>query len=427
MAESAASMHLRMLIATWPEDAPRGAVSAFCEQHGVSRSWFYKIRDRARAEGAVAATQRARPVPKSSPNKVPVQVEEMAVRVRKELAEQGWDCGPISVHDQMLRLGMPAPSRATLARIFTAHGMVVPQPQKRPRASWRRFTYPAPNGCWQLDGTEVALADGSTAVALQVQDDHSRKVLASQACRTENARDAWTVVQLAISRHGVPQRFLTDNGTAFNVTRRGQLGLLTRQLHKLGVNTIAATPNHPQTCGKNERLHRTLKRWLAARPAAQDLAQLQVLLEEFEPAYNTERGHQALPDRCTPQQAWDATPAAAAPPLPAPPRPDPEHPRPRPAPQHTPGPEHTAGPGQHVQRAKVSCHGQLSANRVVVHVGSEHIGRTLIVVVEDTRLSVYDPISGALLRELTVEPGRIYYGSGRPRGKRLTRLLSTKT
>lgn len=495
MVESAASMVVRMLVATWPQDAPRGAVTAFCAEHGVSRAWFYKIRALANDQGPVRATQRARPVPGSNPSKIAVEVEELAVRIRKELAEQGWDCGPISVHDRMVALNLPAPSRATLARIFTARGMVTPQPRKRPRSSFIRFSYPEPNGCWQLDGTEVTLVDGTVAVVMQVQDDHSRKVLASLACRSENAEDAWRVVQNAITLHGVPERFLTDNGVALNPSRRGYLGLLTRRLQALGVNTIASSPYKPTTCGKNERLHATLKQWLNARPAAADLAELQLLLEEFEPAYNTERGHQSLPARCTPQQAWDATPAA---PAPARPGAAPRHPKRRNAPQGTSARDVTTGTGSNVvsatvsakgqlnafglaiylgthhrgrplltvleddqlwifhptsgallheltlisgqkhykaatptgpriQHAKVAQHGQLGAFKVIIHVGSEHIGRTLLATVDDQQLQILDPHDGTVLREVTLEPGRTYYGSGRPRGKRLPRLLSTKT
>jgi putative transposase len=494
MAESVASMVVRMLVATWPEGMPRGAVTRFCEEYGVSRAWFYKVRALARDNGAVQATQRTRPVPRVSPTKIPAEVEELAVRVRKELADGGWDYGPISVHDRMVKLNMPAPSRATLARIFDAHGMVVPQPQKRPRSSFQRFTYADPNGCWQLDGTEVDLAGDAVAVALQVEDDHSRKILGSLACESENAKDAWKVTERAILKHGIPQRFLTDNGLALNPSRRGYLGLLTGNLQALGVQTIASSPYKPTTCGKNERLHSTLKRWLAARPAPVDLAALQVLLEQFELLYNTERGHQSLVGRCTPQQAWDATPKAAVPALPGQ---LPRHPS-RTALSLAAARQLTAGPGtavhsatvnpkgrlathgltiqlgsrhagqpllavreadqlrvfqpltgelvrtltlikdqQHygpepvtgprVQHAKVGEHGQVAAFKVVIHIGSEHIGRTLLAVLDNQQIQILNPNDGAVLRELTVEPNRRYYGSGRPRGKRLPRLAAGGT
>src|SRR6478736_7040273 len=97
MAESAASMAVRMLVATWPEGLDRGAVSAFCAEHGVSRSWFYKVRKIAERDGPVAAAAPRKPIPKHSPNQTPAALVEIAIRVRKELADQGWDNGPLSV------------------------------------------------------------------------------------------------------------------------------------------------------------------------------------------------------------------------------------------------------------------------------------------------------------------------------------------
>jgi transposase InsO family protein len=79
----------------------------------------------------------------------------------------------------MREQGTVPPSRATLARIFTRAGVVTPQPQKKPRAAWWRFVYPNPNGCWQLDGTDIKLDNGQTRCVLQVEDDHSRLILAS--------------------------------------------------------------------------------------------------------------------------------------------------------------------------------------------------------------------------------------------------------
>src|SRR3982751_1705746 len=126
-----------MMIAAWPDDAPRGAVSAFCRRHGVSRSRFYEIRALAARVGPVAAVT-ARTAARQRPElAIAAAVEAAAVRIRKELAEDGWDHGPVTVRARMLAQGLPAPSRATLARIFTRHGVVVPQPAKRPRSSWR--------------------------------------------------------------------------------------------------------------------------------------------------------------------------------------------------------------------------------------------------------------------------------------------------
>ena len=84
-------MDVRSLVVTWSEDAPRGAVARFVEEHGVSRAWFYEVRDRARSEGALAAMQpRSRSSGVRHPQAIPVEVEELAVRIRKELADAGW-------------------------------------------------------------------------------------------------------------------------------------------------------------------------------------------------------------------------------------------------------------------------------------------------------------------------------------------------
>jgi transposase InsO family protein len=112
-----------------------------------------------------------------------------------------------------------------MARIFTRSGLVEAQPQKRPRASYKSFRYPRPNDCWQLDGVEVELASGGKVVVLQVEDDHSRMILASRVAPSENGADAIAVVDLAITRHGAPVRFLTDYAAEIPMPGFGGLGL----------------------------------------------------------------------------------------------------------------------------------------------------------------------------------------------------------
>jgi transposase InsO family protein len=101
-------------------------------------------------------------------------------------------------------------------------------------------------------------------------------------------------------------RLLSDNGLAFTGKHRGRMVELERHLAALGITSIASTPRHPQTCGKSERLHQTLQKWLAARPPADTLAQLQDLIEEYRQIYN-HRHHQSLGGH-TPQQRYDARP-----------------------------------------------------------------------------------------------------------------------
>src|ERR1700743_1093275 len=110
---------VRLAISQWPDDAPRGAVSTFCAEHGISRQSFYKLRERAKADGPAAVLQTPPPRPRSSPSKLADEVAGQAVRVRAALEASGLDHGPISVHDKMRAMGLdPVPSVASLARIF---------------------------------------------------------------------------------------------------------------------------------------------------------------------------------------------------------------------------------------------------------------------------------------------------------------------
>ncbi|WP_425557258.1 helix-turn-helix domain-containing protein, partial [Kribbella aluminosa] len=110
---------VRLAITQWPSDAPRGAVSTFCAEHGISRKTFYEIRRRALADGPAAALEPRSRRPKSSPSKLADEVERQAIGVRAALEQSGLDCGPISVHDKMHAMGLElVPSVASLARIF---------------------------------------------------------------------------------------------------------------------------------------------------------------------------------------------------------------------------------------------------------------------------------------------------------------------
>ncbi|BBY27801.1 hypothetical protein MSEDJ_18970 [Mycolicibacterium sediminis] len=196
--------------------------------------------------------------------------------VRAALEASGLDHGPISVHDKMHAMGLPqVPSTAALARIFREAGVARLEPKKKARSAWRRFVYPAPNACWQLDATEYVLSGGRTCVIFQLIDDHSRYAVASHVAWSETAQAAIAVFDKAVADRGVPQRLLSDNGAALNPSRRGHLGRLVSHVGALGVQTITGKPYKPTTQGKNERFHQTLFRYLDKQPLAGSLAELQ--------------------------------------------------------------------------------------------------------------------------------------------------------
>ena len=284
-------------------------LSAFCARHEVSRTVFYKYLARFRVEGAAGFTRRST-APHHRPTTTPDTVVEAVVRARKELADEGRDNGAISIRWRLEETpGAGAvPSRATIHRILVDAGHVIPQPRKKPRTR-RRFEYADPNGLWQIDGMQTFLAGGEKVCVLQILDDHSRLDVGSYAAGSENGADTWAALQQAFKGHGLPVKVLSDNGLAFSGRHRGKIVALERHLAGKGVVTIASSVYHPQTTGKNERAHRTLQKWLAARPAPDTLADLQALLEEYRVMYN-DRRHQGI-GGMTPRQRFDAKPAVA--------------------------------------------------------------------------------------------------------------------
>ncbi len=399
-------MDVRAKIATWPENAPRGAVAAFCREYGVSRAWFYKVRSRSLKDGQLEAMRLVSTRPRESPHQTAREIERLALNVRADLEREGWDYGPISVAARMTKMGVTPPSRATLARIFTRGGVVVAQPRKRPRSSFKRFVYPAPNCCWQMDATDRTLAGGNVVAIFQLTDDHSRLAVASLSASGETSEAAMAVVATGIARHGVPLKLLTDNGAALNPTRRGFSGQLVTMVTALGVEAITGRPGKPTTQGKNERVHQTLHRYLDKQLIARDLADLQVQLDTFDAYYNRERPHQSLEGK-TPQEAWDAVPTAL-PPTP----PDPIRPPATPVKSVT----RIAGPT-----------GRITATGVTIMIGLAHAGQTFHVLYDDTDLSIYDDKGNEIQRHLRPPKGTRNLGNGKPRGFMANRQVSTNS
>ncbi len=157
----------------------------------------------------------------------------------------------------------------------------MPEPHKRPRSAWHRFEAAAPNGVWQSDFTHWRLADGSGVEIISWLDDHSRYLLGCTAFRRVSGDDVVATFCAAGDAHGWPAATLTDNGTVYTSRFTGGRNGLEHLLAWLGIRQKNGAPGHPQTQGKIERFHQTLKHWLARQPAARDLAMLGAQLDAF--------------------------------------------------------------------------------------------------------------------------------------------------
>ena len=298
-------------------------VAAICRDLGISRKTFYKYVHRFHALGVEGFYPDSRR-PRRTPTRLSVELEDVLITIRKQEAEAGWDYGADAV---LLRLeeqlgagssqwpaGRALPARSTVNRVFEDRGQLAKVPQRKPRRRGRRFQRDEVNALWQFDGFEYRLATGTKATVLHLSDDCSRVDLALQAARSENGHDIWLTFCLAVERYGLPVQQLTDNGTAFSGRRRGWASDFERQLTDLGVRAITSRVSHPQTCGKNERAHQRVQKWLQRRPAAPDIAALQILLEEYRTGFNNRR-NQVL-GKLTPHQRFDLGPLATMPDLP---------------------------------------------------------------------------------------------------------------
>jgi len=395
-------------------------MSRFCERQGISRSVFYKIRRQALEQGPVSATEPGSRRPHNSPSRTDPEVIDYALAVRAWLVEQGLDAGPLSVCARMQRQGLNPPSRATLARAFAAAGVSKPEPRKRPRAANRRFVYPAPNCCWQIDAFAWSLADGTTVAIHQVVDDNTRVALSTLVAEGETAQVAVKVVATAIRRWGVPQRLLSDNGLAFNPTRGGFTGKLVDYLVDLGVKPITGKPDRPTTQGKNERFHQTLQKWLNARPPAATISALQLVVDEFDVYYNHERVHQAL-DGKTPMEAWQSsepapepTPEPRMPQIPPSARPQAHRPDAEPPSKiRTPLALH---PSAGSVDLKVKPNGQVKALSCMFYVATSRTGQTVHVLWSDTILEIFADDGEHIISYPRPTTTGIYHGPRTPTG-----------
>jgi transposase InsO family protein len=368
----------RLIVAIDPSELN---VTEFCRQHGISTWFFWNLRKRYALEGDSALEPKSR-APHRVANRTPVPIEDAVVAMRKELTETGLDAGPASIAFHLRDLpGVPSP--ATIWRILTARGFITADPSKAPKRAGRRFQAERANQLWGLDDTGWNLADGTEVKILNVIDDHSRLLVASVAMATCTGAASLAVLADAAATLGWPARFLSDNAKGFCEVLADALALI-------GVAHTRTRPYHPQTNGKVERFHQTLKRWLSRQPAA-TMAELQARLDLFRYIYNHQRPHRAL-DRTTPAHAWTAAPKTG--------------PADRPIGQPSRTYTGTVRNGRlHV------------GHRYHISVGADHNDQPALTIVTGLNCHVF--IHGRLARHLTLDPTRkpqpLYNQPGKPR------------
>ena len=368
--------------------------------YGVSRSWLYELLARYAVEGDAVFEPRSRR-PKSVPNAIPTKTVELILELREKLTATGLDAGPETIrwhlaHHHGIHVG-----RTTISRYLQAHGLVAPEPKKKPKSSYIRFAAAMPNETWQADFTHYRLTrpdgrPGADTEILTWLDDCSRYALSVTVHHRVTGPIVLKTFRETVAEHGIPASTLTDNGMVFTTRlSQGRKGAGTRngfetELRRLNVVQKNGRPNHPTTQGKVERFQQTMKKWLRSQPdQPTTIDDLQALLDAFVTEYNDHRPHRSLEHRATPATIYTSRPKAT--------------------PSNGDRDDDTHDRVRHDivdKSGKVTWryHGQMYS----IGIGRTHARTRVMILSQDRDIRIIDAITGELLRELVLDPAKRY-------------------
>jgi transposase InsO family protein len=387
------------------EDRPVREVAA---QYGVSQSWLFELLARYKAEGEAAFEPRSRR-PQTVPSTTPAEVVDLIVEYREKLTATGLDAGPDTIAWHLEHHHGVTVSRTTISRYLRRHGLVVPEPKKKPKSSYIRFAAEMPNQTWQADFTHYRLTrpDGRPGAETEILtwlDDCSRFALSVTAHHRVTGPIVLATFRQTIAEHGIPASTLTDNGMVFTTRLSGgKRGAGTRngfetELRRLNVVQKNGRPNHPTTQGKVERFQQTMKKWLRGQPEQPTtIDDLQAFLDAFVEEYNDHRPHRSLEHRATPTSVYTTRPKA------------------------TPSTgDRDTDTHDRVRHDRVDKAGKITwryrGQMYSIGIGRTHTGTRVIVLSQDLQIRIIDAATGELLRELALDPSKRYQGTGRPPG-----------
>lgn len=264
--------------------------SELCRRFEISRKTGYKWLKRYRKDGVEALHDRSRR-PHRSPRRTEPSTEAKVLSVRQ--AHPTW--GGRKIQAWLRQRAEPVPqSPNTVTAILQRYALIDPEEGKKHRP-YQRFEMERPNQLWQMDFKGYfALAKGGYCHPLTVLDDHSRFLLALRACPNETHQTVQAQLIALFRLYGLPERMLMDNGSPWGNGADHSYTALTAWLIRLGVAISHGHPYHPQTQGKDERLHRTLQEELLHQQSQPTLEAWQQVFDPWREMYNHERPHEAL-------------------------------------------------------------------------------------------------------------------------------------
>jgi transposase InsO family protein len=363
-------------------------VTEACELWMVSRETFYVWRRRYDAEGEAGLVNRSSR-PRRSPGRLPPLLEGQIVDLRR--AHPRWGARRIRVELRRRDVKV-VPARSTVHQVLVRNGLVRVAAAKPPEAP-TRFVRSKANELWQMDATEVELADGTTVEVISALDDHSRCCGHVEAFPVLSTEAACAVFDAATSALGLPESVLCDNGAIFTGRVKQCVNRFERHLWGHGAYTLNGRARHPQTQGKVERYHRTLNEWLRDHGPFDTIEELNASLRRFRRHYNDERPHQGdgLNDQ-TPAEAFAAAVKAG------------------------PDPARAAERCRRETVRRTTPTGNVGYGEWTIGLGRAWRRTQVRLVDYGTTIEVYS-VDGDLIRTVKPDHTRTYLGTGHPRGR----------
>ena len=270
---------------------PDANIRELCRRFEISPATAYKLLKRYAQQGPAGLANQSRR-PQNSPGRTPGPIEQAIVALRQ--SHPAW--GGRKIAARLRELGhaeVPPPS--TVTSILHRHGLINPAASAA-ATPWQRFEHAQPNALWQIDFKGYFETPAGRCHPLTLIDDHSRFNLLLAACERTHTAAVQQALTGSFRRYGLPVRINADNGAPWGSSRAPGHGLtdLTIWLLRLGIGVSHSRPYHPQTNGKLERFHRSLKTEVLNGRSFADLQQAQLAFDDWRVVYNQQRPHEGI-------------------------------------------------------------------------------------------------------------------------------------
>lgn len=263
-------------------------ITDLCERYNISRKTGYKWINRYLEGDSLSDLSKT---PHNSPNKTSAELEEKILSVRRE--HPYW--GPKKIK-QILSRELPQsyiPGETAIYKILLKNNCI--NKKKTPQTHFQRFEHEAPNHLWQMDFKGHFEYEKGRCFPLTILDDHSRFSIKLHACSNERGETVKPLLIDTFRRYGLPMRINVDNGNPWgSLYEQARYTTLSVWLIRVGVTISYSAPNHPQTNGKDERFHRTLKLELLNSNYFKNLKHIQNKFDRWRDIYNQERPHEGI-------------------------------------------------------------------------------------------------------------------------------------